>query len=341
MANGNPTETMGVVERITDQVFRIPLSLPLRDLRAINCFVILGADGLTLVDPGWASEANESLVLSALKGMGYGPEDVQRILVTHGHWDHYTQAVAWQRRFGSHLYLGRQERHSIEGFDERRGAYPNQADALRRAGAGELAKVIEALPLEPYERNVPLGAPDTWLDGGEEIDCGGVRVLAHATPGHTRGHFVFEMPTDGLLFTGDHILPRITPSIAFEGVPERLPLRSYLSSLRLFQGAPDTVMLAAHGEVGGSVRQRVHALLDHHEERLETMAGLVASGCETTLEVAQGMRWTRREREVEELGAVHGMAAILEVEAHLELLAHSGELVRDTDDLVIRYAKAT
>ena len=43
----------------------------------------------------------------------------------------------------------------------------------------------------------------------------------------TRGHMAFEDPQGGLLFTGDHIVPRITPPIAFERVPEELALRSH------------------------------------------------------------------------------------------------------------------
>ena len=36
-------------------VVRIPLPLPLKDLREVNVYAILGADGVTLVDSGWAA----------------------------------------------------------------------------------------------------------------------------------------------------------------------------------------------------------------------------------------------------------------------------------------------
>ena len=45
----------------------------------------------------------------------------------------------------------------------------------------------------------------------------GARVLeAVATPGHTKGHLVFHDLDAGLLFSGDHVLPTISPSIGFE-----------------------------------------------------------------------------------------------------------------------------
>ena len=82
--------------------------------------------GSTLVDPGWASAESESVLVAALRQLGYEPRDVRRILVTHAHWDHYTQAVKWQREYGATLLLGREERHTIEAFDRIDGVYPNQ-----------------------------------------------------------------------------------------------------------------------------------------------------------------------------------------------------------------------
>ena len=309
-------------------VVRIPLPLPLRDLRAVNVYAILGDDGVTLVDSGWADDASETVLVEALAGLGFTPEDVTRIVVTHHHWDHYSRAIAWQRRYGTTVMIGRGERHSIEAFDERTGAYPEQAQLLVKAGATELARAIAGLPLEPFERNVPLGPPDVWLEDGQLIDCGGVELVARATPGHTRGHLVYEDRRAGLTFTGDHILPRITPSIALERAPEPLPLRSYLASLRLFLDLPDAALLPSHGAITASVKARAEDLLEHHRDRLERARELVAAGNSTAYQVAQQMLWTRHERTVDELGQVHGMTAILEMLAHLELLVTRGELDR-------------
>jgi glyoxylase-like metal-dependent hydrolase (beta-lactamase superfamily II) len=310
----------GIFEAVTDDVARIPLPLPMADLKVVNAYAIRGDDGVTLVDPGWANAESESLLVAALARLGYQPGDVRRILVTHAHWDHYTQALKWQREYGATVFLGREERHTIEAFDSMQGVYPNQVLMLRRAGATALADELERLELEPHERDMPVGKPDVWLRGDEEIDCGGRAIVAHATPGHTRGHMVFEDPVDGLLFTGDHVLPRITPSIGFEWAPHRLPLRSYLDSLRFCRTRSEARMLPAHGAVTDEVGSRAEELLVHHEQRLKEVLGLVAAGAETAYDVARQMRWTRRERTLDSLGTVHGMTAVLEVVAHLELL---------------------
>ena len=263
--------------------------------------------------------------------------DVRQIVVTHAHWDHYTRAVDWQQRYGIPVLLGRGERHSIEAFDLSRGPYPNQVALLRRAGASEIAAAVDTLELEEHERDMPFGAPDRWLSGGERVDCSGLTLVAHATPGHTRGHIVYEDIVDGLLFAGDHLLPRITPSVAFEQAPEESPLTSYLASLRMFAYGPDHRMLPAHGLAGASAKDRAQELLNHHDRRLKVVYDHVVTEARTAFDIATLMRWTRHNKNLSQLGTVHAMTAVLEVRAHLEHLTHGGVLTR-TGAVTERYA---
>lgn len=313
-------------ETIAEHVVRVPLPLPLPDLKTVNAYALVGSDGLTLVDPGWAYEPGETALRTALATLGATPSDVRRILVTHQHWDHYSLAVRWRDEFGAELMLGHEERHSIEAFATMTGVHPLQVQMLLRAGAASLAREVDSLDWEPHERGVKFTAPDRWLYDGEKIDCGGVTITARATPGHTRGHFVFDDRDHGVAFTGDHLLPRITPSIAFERIPERLPLRSYLSSLLLFLDLPDSRMLPAHGPSDGATRERAAELVAHHRTRLNVIGELVAAGATTAFDVASRMRWTRHDRALGDLDVMHRMTAVLEVLSHLELLVYENAL---------------
>ena len=87
-------------------VHRIPLPLPMDGLRAVNVYALETEEGLTLVDGGWAVEAARARLDDALASMGAKVTDNTRILVTHVHRDHYTQAVAVRREVGSHVSLG-------------------------------------------------------------------------------------------------------------------------------------------------------------------------------------------------------------------------------------------
>lgn len=337
------TSTAGVghgLERVTDNIARLPLPLPLADLKAVNAYVVSAPDGVTLIDPGWAYPPSETALLDALDVLDHTIADVRRILVTHQHWDHYSLGVKWRDAYGIELLLGREERHSIEAFTTLDGVHPLQVGMLIEAGADELAGQIAKLEWEPHEKGVAFAPPDRWLDDGQVIECGPSRITVRATPGHTRGHVIFEDEAHGLMFTGDHLLPRITPSIAFERTPERLPLRSYLDSLRLLLGLPDARMLPAHGTTEHTTWARTAELLDHHRTRLTQVADIVAAGSSTSFDVATRMRWTRRERRLDELEIVHRMMAVLEVQSHLDVLASQRVLNSDRVDGVRHFAVA-
>lgn len=326
------------VEEITDAVVRIALPLPLPELRSVNCFVVRGTDGLTLIDPGWVWPETTQVLTAGLNGLGLSLDDVSRILITHSHWDHYSQAYRWHLDRGTELLLGAGERLSIAAWRDLEGAFPLQVGLLERAGDESRARTLGELPVSETERATDFGDPTTYLDGGETIDGADVPIGVIATPGHTRGHLVFHDQRDNLLFTGDHVLPRITPSIAYERDPDRLALRSYMHSLQLLLDRPDATMLPAHGSVHSSVHARVAELLAHHDDRLKVTADLVAQGATTALQVASGMTWTRRDKSLEELGDDHAWTAVLEAAAHLELLVWRGDLVKSDTGNVDLYS---
>ncbi|MGK5554307.1 MBL fold metallo-hydrolase [Actinomadura kijaniata] len=319
-------------------VHRVPLALPIPSLHAVNVYVIEDPGGLVVVDSGWAMPDSRRALSDALRTLGHRLDDVAQFLVTHAHWDHYSQALALRDAFGTRVRIGRGERASIEAFDVARGLHPRQAELLRRCGAPELADRIANAGVGSADRRMPHTTPDGWLDDGERIALTRRGLDVFATPGHTRGHIVLRDAAAGLLFAGDHILPHITPSIGLETEPEPKPLRSYLESLRLVRDMPDTLLLPAHGPVTPSTHTRIDELLRHHEERLAAAATQVRAGHATAHEVARAMPWTRRRRSLEDLDDFSQMLAVLEIEAHLDVLADQGVLDAHDDAGIRRYA---
>jgi glyoxylase-like metal-dependent hydrolase (beta-lactamase superfamily II) len=152
---------------------------------------------------------------------------------------------------------------------------------------------------------------------------------------------VFADAAAGLLFAGDHVLPHITPSIGFEPVAARLPLRDYLGSLRLVRALPDMRLLPAHGPVTASAHTRIDELLAHHAGRLDRCAAAVAGGAATAWDVARALAWTRRGRHFGELDPFNQMLAVIETRAHLELLVAQGRLAGYAAGGVTIYQAAT
>ncbi|EHR49530.1 Zn-dependent hydrolase, glyoxylase [Saccharomonospora marina XMU15] len=317
------------VYSVAPGVYRIPLPLPHDALRAVNIYAITSGDSLVLIDSGWALDEAHQQLEAALRGLGAGLADVSQFLITHVHRDHYTLAVALRRKFGGRIALGMLEEPSLKiTADPSSRPMAAQVRLLREAG-GEA--VVEALTRVFGDRRPATDEsywedPDEWLTPGRRTVHVGRELDVVHTPGHTAGHVVFADDAAGLLFSGDHVLPHITPSIGFQPAPSQLPLRDYLGSLRLVRAMPDRRLLPAHGPVSPSVHARVDELLAHHEQRLTEIGETVAGGAATAYESALRLTWTRRQHALADLDAFNQMLAVLETAAHLDLLVLQGKL---------------
>jgi glyoxylase-like metal-dependent hydrolase (beta-lactamase superfamily II) len=326
--------------RVAPGVVRIPLPLPMDGLRAVNVYVMETDDGLVLIDGGWAIPESRAQFEASMKDGGYALSDIRRFLVTHLHRDHYTQAYVVGHEVGAQVSLGLGDKASMDFMHDVSVKRDPNLDRLEAAGAAGLAEGWRAMMPGGRPSMDDYGMPDVWLDDDLTLDLGGRSVDAIATPGHTQGHYVFADTTAGLLFSGDHVLPSITPSIGFEPKWVEQPLRDFLDSLVKVRALPDLKLLPAHGPVAPSSHARVDELAGHHAVRLEQCRVAVAGGARTAWEVAGELGWTRHERNRDELGPFDAVLAAFETLAHLDLLALRGEVVRTEDGPERHYAPA-
>jgi glyoxylase-like metal-dependent hydrolase (beta-lactamase superfamily II) len=320
-------------------VHRVPLPLPNDGLHAVNVYVLEEPDGLVLIDAGWALLESRRRLEAALASIGHDLGAVRRILVTHVHRDHYTQAISLRRLVGARVELGMGERPGLEQLLNVRTNVPLSSLArLRESGADGLADALLRQGLWDDFDGDAWALPDGWITSGE-IRLATRTLLAIPTPGHTQGHVVFLDGEAGLLFAGDHVLPHITPSIGFELGDSGLPLGDYLDSLRLVTKYPDARLLPAHGPVTDSVHGRVDELMQHHDARLEQSAKAVGDRAVHAFDVASRLTWTRRHRRFAELDLFNQMLAVSETAAHLDLLVARGVLTVTDEDGTFVYAK--
>ena len=327
------------VETIRPGVHRIPLPLPNDGLRAVNVYALEEDEGIVLIDGGWAIPESRKALEEGLSAIGRDLGEVTHVLVTHVHRDHYTQAVDLRRLTGSRVYLGAGERPGLEMLEEIRTDVPvSSLDTLRRSGADELAdRLLHETDWDDFDASA-WEQPDRWLEPGV------LRFARHAlrvvpTPGHTKGHVVYLDEQRGLLFSGDHVLPHITPSIGFELAEPGRPLADYLHSLHLISGFADAELLPAHGPAGGSVHARVAELLAHHDTRLTDTLDVLGSRTRDAHAVARELTWTRREVPFADLSDFNQMLAVNETAAHLDVLAQRGEAAVETAAGVRKYTR--
>ncbi|MGP6177256.1 MBL fold metallo-hydrolase [Microbacterium sp. A196] len=330
---------------IAPDLYRIPLAMPNNGLRAVNVYAFRDGNRVTIVDSGWAVPQARAQLEEALQSIGLGLDSIDEFLITHSHSDHITLGVQLRAEFGMKLSIGKDEEPNIRAvMDHWSNGFKLNFERLRAAGAGSVADAmqarVEANPDAERMAEEFFELPDRWLQGGEVIALGRYRLRAIATPGHTRGHLVFADEDAGLIVTGDHVLPTITPSIGFEAQRNGLPLKRFLESQEAMLALADLRVLPAHGMVTDSLHARSRELIEYHEQRLDDSLAAVRGGASSALDVARAIGWTRRQRHFGELDEFNQMLAVLETVAHLDVLVDRGAADAQASDGVKSYLLA-
>ena len=127
--------------------------------------------------------------------------------------------------------------------------------------------------------------PTRYVRNGEPITLAGREMFVVHSPGHTLDHICLHDPEEGVLFSGDHVLPSITPHISGIG-SGRDPLDLFEESLERVGGmAGVRLVLPAHGNPFTDLRARTEAIRAHHEERLLRLRDLSQELGPTTVEM--------------------------------------------------------
>ncbi|NED65407.1 MBL fold metallo-hydrolase, partial [Streptomyces sp. SID10244] len=95
-------------------------------------------------------------------------------------------------------------------------------------------------------------------------------------------HLCFVDEDAGVIFTGDHLLPRISPNVSTNRFQSHNPLSEYLISLANTEHLPDLEALPSHEYRFRGLADRVTHLLAHHEERLDEITAAVAAEPQST-----------------------------------------------------------
>jgi glyoxylase-like metal-dependent hydrolase (beta-lactamase superfamily II) len=323
---------------VADGIHRIPLPMPNDGLKAVNVYAIENGDGVALLDTGWDHPAAVAALEAGLAQIGASIADLNQIIVTHFHADHYALAGPLRERSGAPVLFPEEGlpgvRVALEPETERRAHAARQREmALHGAGGLE-----DPLPKAHDEfSHFRFAIPDRMLRDGDVIELADRPLQVISVPGHTQGHVTFFDEAARIFFAADHVLPHITPSIGFEPFPKPLVLQSFLASLQKVRPIPAQLVLPAHGPVFTDLPGRVDELLAHHDRRLADCVAHVEAGHDQALTVAGQLLWTKRDTPFATLDAFNRYIAVGETIAHLELLAHDGRIARHERDDEVRF----
>lgn len=304
-------------------VWSIPLTVPDTGLRHVFVYAVETGTGVVLVDAGWPAPHALLELEAGLQAAGGGLADIEGILVTHVHADHYGLAADLRAASGAWIGMHPVEAASIDlRYAREPELFARFASWLRSTGVNEQRiDEVAASSLAPTGSVAPA-VPEVLLRDGDDAPVAGRRFRCWHTPGHTPGHLVFELDEAAALFTGDHLLPRSTPNVSFGPLSDPDPLGDYQASLRRMVAlASPAGGLPAHQHPFADTAKRATELLLHHEDRLVEVAEAVDAGAETVLDVCRSITWRQR---IDDLPGFLLRAALGETHAHLHRLAVLG-----------------
>ena len=312
--------------------------------------------GLTLIDAG--ATGSYGMLADGIRAAGFGVGDVERVIVTHGHQDHDGAAGLLAQAADAEIWA-----HDVYGpllqfnpWDIQRNPSSALQNEMQRVidadGGGDDAGDAGRRSAEyrrRHKRYVETRRGFKVSRGVGANETAGELTFLHA-PGHSPDEICITL--DGLVFTGDHVLPEITPHPTTktrfsEAVRRRMPerlhgtaddcygLEIYLRSLKLIADLGDDVaVLPAHrlfskNRFNFETTRRAGEILEHHAVRLGRILHRLGDA-PTSLEAITRGVFARRK-----LMGGNLYMALSEIVAHIELL-EDAEDVEIGDDMRLR-----
>ncbi|MCU1614638.1 MAG: hypothetical protein JWO98_2178 [Frankiales bacterium] len=311
--------TMAEPDMVADGIWSIPLAMPDPRNPYSLCYAIEGADGsLHLLDPGYNTDENWNRLSTALRQFGHDPHAVASVFISHLHPDHLGLAERVRGASGSTvMMLAREQRaalrlaegsHDIEATLDAWGVPPHRHDELhvmlRMSGRSEATRA------------------DVTLEDGDLWNIPGRALKLLWTPGHTPGHACVIGDLDRVLFTGDHVLPKIYPGLGLGGATDTNPIADYFQSLDRIANYDSYEVAPGHAYRFFGLSERIDQIKAHHLKRSREAAAIIArEPGATVFEVASQLRWTLG---WQNMTGFFLYSALSQTALHLEFLGSGG-----------------
>lgn len=261
---------------------------------------IVGNGEVCVIDPGPLDEFHVDAIFAAL-----GPDEVvSHILLTHTHSDHSPATRILQQRCAAKCY----------GFG------PHMQEELDQSEQwifdDDEANVLGGVLKEGADMSF---SPDVVLRDGDKVNGGDWELEAVYTPGHTSNHLCFFLGSEGVLFTGDHVMGWSTSVID----PPDGNMTDYMASLRKLLDRDERCYWPTHGPAIMNPHEFVESFIAHREARFAAILAELKLSPATIVELVPKM-YAEVSKKLWQPAAASTFAALLH-------LVELGEVVVDGD----------
>jgi glyoxylase-like metal-dependent hydrolase (beta-lactamase superfamily II) len=192
-------------------------------------------------------------------------------------------------------------------------------------GWGRFGRMLYPMPIS-YHR----------IKDGDVLDFGAHQWRVVVGSGHSPEHACLWNEAEGVLVSGDQVLPRISSNVSVNiSEPDADPLGEWLASIdKLLAVLPDDLLVCpAHGEPFKGLHTRLIALRDEHFRRLDQVHAAIGQQPLRTIDCFP-LLFNRK------IGEDHRELATGEAIAHLHRLMEDGRARREMTDGVYWYSAA-
>jgi metallo-beta-lactamase class B len=209
--------------------FRIADNLYYVGSKGLANYLVTTPQGNILINSNM--EANVPLIEASIEKLGFKFKDTKTLLISHAHWDHDAGSAMIKEMTGAKYMVMDADVAVVESGGKADFAY-NSAEFLYRP-----TKV------------------DRVLHDGDEVRLGGAVLVAHLTPGHTKGCTTWTMAVTDRVKTYNAVIlgsPNVNPGYKLVGnkaYPEIA--EDYERMWRVLKTLPGELFLGAHGSYFG------------------------------------------------------------------------------------------
>lgn len=320
-----------LIKEVFPNMFQINVPLPNNPLGHLNTYLIKSSEKTLLIDTGLNFPQVFEALSHGLSEAGVKPRTLTDVLITHFHIDHVgVLPLLKENSERLNIWIHEAEKQlsqlivkdytryldSMKNFMKSSGAPASFADNLQKFHPAFFTP-------KAYEEIAETAHP---LSDGQEISVDYYHFQVLWTPGHSPGHICLYEPRLKVLFSGDHVLPTITPHVS-QFMANTNPLEDYLKSLEQVEKLDAEIVLPAHEKAFTNLSERVKHLKNHHKQRLEEILNYLKNGKLTPYNLASKVHWNVNYKSWDYFPPFQKYLALGETLSHLTFLEKKG-LVR-------------
>ncbi len=273
-------------------IHRISLPTPF-PVGAIHTYLILGEQP-TLVDTGVASDASWDALVEGLREHGLAITDLERVVLTHGHVDHYGQAARIRGESGACVIAHAHTAPLVASYPwSTPPVVAANVDFFRRNGAPDdvALRIGQFLAEAEYLQQGTI--VDRTLEHGAQLELTPEQDLdVYEVAGHYPGHIVLYDRETRTLIGGDHLLDDGTtvPFLFLKDWDRGIRPRSlilFLESLEHVARLDVSQVLPGHGSFEIDHRLWIERIRKHHARIQGRLLHHLAKGPATVYELAR------------------------------------------------------